>query len=93
MTLCKYRPRRTYDGQFLLDENDVNGLLKMTADAAAKMREDGVASYPYYVGAYLALSTLLDTPRNDGEMDIWMDFVALFEKALEEFEGQKKGGE
>lgn len=87
MTLCKYRPRRTYDGQFLLDENDVRGLLKKSREAAKAMRESGVASTPYYEGAAIAFDALFGIARDVGDVDMWSDWIATFEDFLEELEG------
>ena len=84
MTLCRFRPLRTYDAQFLFEQHDVNGLLKKMGEAVAEMGEAGLASTPYYVGALLALRVLFDEGR--GEIDKWPDFMALFEAALEEME-------
>lgn len=87
MTLCKHRPRRAYDAQYVFDETDARGLMKALAQAVAAMGEAGLASTPYYVGASLALSTLFGTAARDGEVDKWPDFMAAFEAALEELEG------
>ena len=87
MTLCKYRPQRTYDAQYILEENDVRGLLKKLAEAVDRMDEEGLASTPYYVGAQLAMSTMFECAKRDGEVDMWTDFMCLFEQALEELGG------
>ena len=87
MTLCKYRPARTYDAQYLFEQNDVNGLLKMLGEAARAMGEAGLASTVYYVGALLAFEALFGTAESAGEVDKWTDFMALFEAALEDLEG------
>lgn len=87
MTLCKYRPQRTYDAQFIFERNDVVGMLRKLDEAIGAMGEAGVASTPYYVGAYVALRTLFVEAEDNGEVDMWADFLAAFEDALEELEG------
>lgn len=87
MTLCKYRPQRTYDAQFIFEENDVRGLLKMLDEAVGRMGEEGLASTRFYAGAYVAFKTLFEDARGNGEVDKWTDFMASFEKTLEELEG------
>ena len=87
MTLCKYRPQRTYDAQFLLDENDVRGLIKKTREAADRMSGFGGA---YYMGAAIAFETLFRDAEMFGEVDMWSDFLARFEANLgEELEGRR----
>lgn len=83
MTLCKYRPQRTYDAQFILEKNDVNGLLKKMDEAVAAHGEDGDLSTAYYVGGLIALSTLFKTTERVGEIDMWTDFMELFAANLE----------
>lgn len=87
MTLCKYRPQRTYDAQFIFEKNDVIGMLRKLDEAICAMGEAGVASTSYYVGAYVALRSLFVAAEEDGEVDMWTDFMALFEDALQELEG------
>lgn len=87
MTLCKYRPQRTYDAQFLLDENDVNGLLKKSAEAAEAVRATGVAGWQLYEGAAMALDVLFNVARDEGEIDMWTDWLATFEGLVGEMEG------
>ena len=87
MTLCKYRPVRTYDAQYLFEQNDVNGLLKMLGEAARAMGEAGLASTPYYVGALLAFEVMFGGAERNGDVDTWQEFMRSFEAALEEMEG------
>lgn len=87
MTLCKFRPQRTYDAQFIVERWDAVGLLRKLDEAIMAMSEDGVAGVDYYVGAYMALRTLLVAAEEGGEVDRWTDFMALFEDALQELEG------
>ena len=83
MTLCKYRPQRTYDAQFLLDHNDVRGLLKKTRETAND------TGSPYYVGAAVAFETLFRDAELFGEVDMWRDFIERFAANLGE---ELKGG-
>lgn len=87
MTLCKHRPVRTYDAQYLFEQNDVNGLLKMLGEAVAEMGEAGLASTPYYAGALLAFRVMFGAAEREGAVDRWDDFMRLFEAALQELEG------
>lgn len=87
MTLCKFRPQRTYDAQFIIDQFDANGLLKVMEHFIDEMGEAGLASTVYYVGARLALETLFNVAEKNGEVDMWVDFMSAFESALQELEG------
>ena len=87
MTLCKYRPRRVYDEQFIIDMTDTHGVMKALDQTIHELGEDGDALTPYYVGARLALSTLFDTAVDDGMVDYWTDFMRAFDKKLGELEG------
>ena len=87
MTLCKFRPQRTYDAQFILERNDAIGLTKALEAAVAEKGEDGLSATPYYVGAKLAVDALLWDAEDGGEVDMWTDFMAAFDKALRELEG------
>lgn len=86
MTLVKHRPQRTYGEQYIFDEIDVRGLVKVLEQAVDEHGRDGMADTAYYVGAQLAVSTLFGVDVG-GEMDMWTDFMRLFEAALEELEG------
>ncbi len=88
MTLCKYRPQRTYDAQYIFEQNDVNGLLKKLGEAVDMMGEAGLASTCYYAGALLAFEALFGNAESHGEVDTWIDFMAAFESALQELEGE-----
>jgi len=87
MTLCKYRPRRTYDAQFIFEANDVRGLLKKLDEAVGAMAENGVWAVREYAGAYMAFKALFRAAEENGEVDMWADFLALFEEELQELEG------
>lgn len=87
MTLCKFRPQRTYDAQYLFDQNDVNGLMKALRAAAGDAARNGLASTPHYVGALVAFETMFSYAGFSGEVDKWTDFMALFDAALREMEG------
>ena len=88
MTLCKYRPRRTYDAQYIFEENDVRGLMKKLESVVAEMGEDGLAETPYYTGALVAFGCVFDAAKRDGEVDIWLDFPSLFADGLRERTGE-----
>jgi len=86
MTLCKYRPQRIYDAQFIFEQNDVNGLLKMTRQIANE--KSGIAR-AYYLDAAIAFETLFRDAEIFGEVDMWRDFVERFDANLgEELRGE-----
>lgn len=74
MTLCKYRPQRTYDEQFIFDGVDVRGMLK-ALERGSTDAERGT----YYAGALIAFEVLFDTAANEGKCDIWTDFIETFD--------------
>ncbi len=82
MTLCKLRPKRTYDEQYIVDKWDLRGLMKYLEAMINKLGEDNDALTPYYIGARLALSTLFFDDVND-ELDMWTEFTSRFEKELD----------
>lgn len=86
MTLCKLRPKRTYDEQYIIDKWDVRGLMKYLDVMIHELGEAGDAMTPYYVGARLALSTLFFDDVDD-YLDYWKQFTDRFEKSLVELEG------
>lgn len=86
MTLCKYRPQRAYDAQFVFEQNDVNGLMKKLSEAAERVDENRLQSAPYYKGALIAFDVMFNTAESNGHVDMWADFLTLFEQALEETE-------
>ena len=86
MTLCKYRPQRTYDAQFIFEQNDVNGLLKMMREKVHRLGENGEFYTPYYTGALIAFETLFGESEATGEVDMWTDFMSLFEDGLFELD-------
>ena len=84
MTLCKYRPQRTYDAQFIIEEFDANGLLKMLGERIHDLGESGEAITPYYVGAYIACNVLFGINQELFEVDKWTDFMSEFDTQLKE---------
>lgn len=82
MTLCKYRPLRTYDAQYIFEQNDVNGLLKKLREAVALMGDEDASGSCYYTGALIAFEVMFDVAESTGEVDTWADFLTLFESAL-----------
>ncbi len=88
MTLCKYRPQRTYDAQYIIEQHDAKGLMKGLRTAAGDAARDGLASTPYIIRALLAFETLFGYASFNGEVDRWTDFLPMFLAALEEVEGE-----
>ena len=79
MTLCKYRPQRTYDAQFIFEHNDVRGLMKKLQEEANR----GDTLTPYYIGAYTAFKTMFDKAEEEGIVDMWTDFMTAFRDEIE----------
>lgn len=92
MTLCKYRPQRTYGEQFIFDEIDVRGAMKYLKSRAQELADEGEIDGLMFTGAYAALSTLMDMAR-DGTCDYWTDFQREFERRIGtmEEEGENDG--
>lgn len=89
MTLCKYRPQRTYGEQYIVDELDTRGLIKALDAVIAQRGEDGLADTAYYVGAKLAFEVLFRTIGDDGapkSTEYWTDFMREFARRIEEIE-------
>ena len=79
MTLCKYRPQRTYDAQFIFEHNDVRGLMKKLQEEANR----GDTLTPYYIGAYTAFKTMFGKAEEEGIVDMWTDFMTAFRDEIE----------
>jgi len=82
MTLCKYRPQRTYDAQFIFEHNDVRGLMKKLQEEANR----GDTLTPYYIGAYTAFKTMFYMAQGRGEVNMWTDFLEGFRQAIQRLE-------
>ncbi len=82
MTLCKYRPQRTYDAQFIFEKNDVNGLLKKLREVVAAQSDNGELSACYYTGALIAFEIMFGEAETSGEVDKWTDFMEMFGTAI-----------
>ena len=83
MTLCKYRPQRTYDAQFIFEQNDVNGLLKKLREAVKTRKSDRDDIYDdYYTGALIAFEIMFREAESSGEVDKWTDFMEMFGTAI-----------
>ena len=90
MTLCKYRPVRTYDAQYIFEQNDVNGLMKLLRDAVPKMAAEDLPNTKIYLGALLALEVLFGCAESDGMVDTWLDFAQLFDAAINDYSGKEE---
>jgi hypothetical protein len=86
MTLCKYRPQRTYDAQFIFEQNDVNGLLKKLTDKLKQLGNDGEKEALFYMGALSAFEAIFSTAEHDGIVDMWSDFLELFDADIKRWE-------
>jgi len=87
MTLCKYRSQRTYDGQFLIDEFDADGLQRVLYRKIAYMGTSNDKNVAYYIGASVALSTLFDYSRDAGMIDRQDNFMDIFDERIKNVEG------
>lgn len=99
MTLCRFRPRRAYGEQFLLDEVDVRGLMKALEQRVSEHGEDGLPDTRVYAGAHLALNVMFrdyggeyrdydgSTGEAPADSEYWTDFMARFDAAVEEHFG------
>ena len=74
MTLCKFRPVRTYDAQFLFELNDAHGLVKMLGERAEES--------DFHAGAWLAFYAMFEMAEGTGEVDMWKDFMDAFDEQL-----------
>lgn len=104
MTLCKFRPKRTYGEQFILDEVDVRGLMKALEQRISDHGENGLADTRIYVGAHLAFNVMFrdyggeyrDFDAEDGgrptDSEYWTDFMRRFDAAVDE-QFNLEGGE
>ncbi|MBQ9002167.1 MAG: hypothetical protein IJ087_09970 [Eggerthellaceae bacterium] len=96
MTLCKFRPQRTYGEQFLLDEVDVRGLMKALEQRIDEHGEADASDTRIYVGAHLAFNVMFrdyggeyrDFDESTGERpedsEYWTDFMRRFDAAVDE---------
>lgn len=72
MTLCKKRPQRTYDAQYIFDQHDVSGTMKKLGEAVGLLDGD---MGTFFMGAYEGLDVFFSL--SDGEIvDTWEDFLA-----------------
>lgn len=86
MTLCKYRPQRTYDAQFIFEQNDVNGLLKKLREKLKQLGDAGEEEALFYMGALSAFEVIFSTAEHDGLVDMWTDFLELFDADIKRWE-------
>lgn len=99
MTLCKFRPRRTYGEQYLVDEVDVRGLMKALEDRTLNAPE-GVRIV--YMGAHMAFNVMFRDypdgfrdfdawePVHPHEREYWVDFMERFDEIVAEQFGEEK---
>ena len=89
MTLCKYMKPRSYCARYVIEQDDVPGLMKALRTAAGDAARDGLWTCNHYVGALIAFETMFSFAAFNGEVDKWTDFIALFDAALRELEGDE----
>lgn len=71
MTLSKHRPVRTYDEQWIVEHNDLHGLMKDLDAMVDRYGEAGLIDALYVEGAHDALSIMFAP----GGVDTRLDFV------------------
>lgn len=71
--LSKHRPVRTYDEQWIVEQNDLHGLLKDVANMVAKSTENGEQSAIYWKGVEDALHVLF----SQGSVDSRFEFMQI----------------
>ena len=74
---------RTYQPNTRLDHYDLDGLIARLDREVDELGEAGDARTPYYVGAEIAMTIA----RFHEFVDTQDDFMRLFVRALDEFEG------
>ncbi|MBQ1450462.1 MAG: hypothetical protein IIZ12_05985 [Eggerthellaceae bacterium] len=74
MTLCKYRPQRTYDAQYIIEQNDAFGLVKMLGEKAGDS--------DFHAGAWLAFGLMFEMAESGGIVDMWTDFIGAFDERV-----------
>lgn len=82
MTLCKYRPQRTYDAQYIIEQNDAIGLVKMLGERSDES--------DFHAGAWLAFGLMFDMAESNGLVDMWTDFMGAFDERVGKY---MEGGE
>lgn len=83
MTLCRHRPRRTYDAQYIFDKFDVDGLIKTTEIIVNDKCEDGEADAHDWAVVLATLNVMFGVEA-DSEIDTRLDFQHAIKNALEE---------
>ena len=70
MPFCKHRPQRTYCAQYIIELDDMRGLVKHLGEHA---------DCDFHAGAWLAFGILAEMAEESGEVDRWQDFAVEFE--------------
>ena len=70
MPFCKHRPQRTYCAQYIIELDDMRGLVKHLGEHA---------DCDFHAGAWLAFGILAEMAEEAGEVDRWQDFAVEFE--------------
>lgn len=79
MTLCKYRPQRTYPAQLIIDSWEMGHLVDTLNERARELAAGGEAASLLFDGASMALSTLASLAA-DANCEYRMDFMREFER-------------
>lgn len=80
MTLSKHRPIRTYDEQWIVEYNDLHGLMKDLDAMVDRYGEAGLIDALYVEGAHDALSIMFGAE----DVDTRLDFVNKLKDRMRE---------
>lgn len=83
MTLCKHRPIRAYDEQWIVEYNDLHGLMKDLDAMVDRYGEAGLIDALYVEGASDALSIMFGAE----DVDTRLDFVNKLRDKMRERRG------
>ena len=82
MTLSKHRPLRTYDEQWIVEMNDLHGLLKDVAVASAESSESGEVAATYWKGVEDALHVMFSQNGVDSRIEFMREIRGKLEKRM-----------
>ena len=73
MPFCKFRPQRTYGAQYIIELDDLRGLMKYLGEHA---------ECDFHAGAWIAFGILAEMSEESGKVERWQDFAVEFEAGL-----------
>ena len=78
--MSKHRPSRSYDEQWIVDNNDVHGLFKDIAAKVAESFDSGEISQVYWKGVEDAVHTLFSPDGVDSRIEFMQRMQQKIEK-------------